>query len=203
VIPLNQLIPECLLALGGAYLLGNLAAYIRLRPAWRDAKEGHGGQAAAKRNAKQPQRAQAVERGAVKGGGGQAVNATTGTRGKAGRTGPGTGRGTRPAGTAPGQTGSGEGRRGRVRPESANAAAGQGPRGAKAAGSAGASAAGSESAGAKAAAGPRTGSSGRVNARVREPARSGSKLPSRTRVLTNVLIGLLISAAALATLIRG
>ncbi len=54
MIPLNQLLPECLLALGGAFLLGNLAAYIRLRPAWRDAKQtrrgqgGGGGRAAAK-----------------------------------------------------------------------------------------------------------------------------------------------------------
>jgi hypothetical protein len=205
VIPLNQLIPECLLALGGAYLLGNLAAYIRLRPAWRDAKEGHGGRAA-KRNAKQPQDARAVNHGEVKGGGGRAVNATTGTRGKAGRTGPRTGRGTRPAGTVPGQTGSGERRQGQVRPASANAADGSGSGSANAAdgsGSGSANAAGAKAAGAKAAAGPRAGSSGRVNARVPEPTRSGSKLPSRTRVLTNVLIGLLISAAALATLIRG
>jgi hypothetical protein len=35
---MNQLIPEVLLALGGAFLLGNLAAYVRLRPAWREAK---------------------------------------------------------------------------------------------------------------------------------------------------------------------
>jgi len=54
VIPLNQLVPECLLALGGAFLLGNLAAYIRLRPAWRDVKQtrrdqgGGGARAAAK-----------------------------------------------------------------------------------------------------------------------------------------------------------
>jgi hypothetical protein len=38
LIPLDQLIPEFLLALGGAFLLGNLAAYIRLRSAWREAK---------------------------------------------------------------------------------------------------------------------------------------------------------------------
>ncbi len=36
--PLSQLVPELLLALGGAFLLGNLAAYVRLRPAWREAK---------------------------------------------------------------------------------------------------------------------------------------------------------------------
>jgi hypothetical protein len=35
---MNQLIPEVLLALGGAFLLGNLAAYVRLRSAWREAK---------------------------------------------------------------------------------------------------------------------------------------------------------------------
>jgi hypothetical protein len=35
---LSQLVPELLLALGGAFLLGNLAAYVRLRPAWREAK---------------------------------------------------------------------------------------------------------------------------------------------------------------------
>jgi hypothetical protein len=38
VFPLSQLVPELLLALGGAFLLGNLAAYVRLRPAWREAK---------------------------------------------------------------------------------------------------------------------------------------------------------------------
>jgi hypothetical protein len=38
LIPLDQLIPEFLLALGGAFLLGNLAAYLRLRSAWREAK---------------------------------------------------------------------------------------------------------------------------------------------------------------------
>lgn len=104
MIPLNQLIPECLLALGGAFLLGNLAAYIRLRPAWRDAKHPRGGQAAKR--------------------------------------------------------------------------------------------------GAKAAAAPKRGAR-QVSARVRDPTASGSKLPSRTRVLVNVVIGLLITAAALATLIRG
>lgn len=39
LIPLSQLVPELLLALGGAFLLGNLAAYVRLRPAWREAKQ--------------------------------------------------------------------------------------------------------------------------------------------------------------------
>ena len=121
MIPLNQLIPECLLALGGAFLLGNLAAYIRLRPAWRDAEHPRGGQAA-KRGAK-------------------------GT--------------TKPRGTGSARSG-----------------------------------------GAKAAAGPKRGTSTQVSARVRDPTASGSKLPSRTRVLVNVLIGLVITAAALATLIR-
>lgn len=113
MIPLNQLIPECLLALGGAFMLGNLAAYIRLRPAWREAKDAPGTQHA--------------KRGA---------------------------NGTRPA-----------------------------KRGANGAVTARASR--------------------RVNARVREPTGPGSKLPSRTRVLANVMIGLVITVAALATLIRG
>jgi hypothetical protein len=149
VIPLNQLVPECLLALGGAFLLGNLAAYIRLRPAWRDAKQAQSG-SAAKRDAN----------GTAKG------TRTSRTTGKPGRAGS--------AERARGRGGSGDGPPGRVR-----------------------------SGGAKAAAGPRDGSSGRVTARVREPTASGSKLPSRTRVLANVLIGLVITVAALATLIRG
>ncbi|HZD02838.1 MAG TPA: hypothetical protein VFA46_22410 [Actinomycetes bacterium] len=36
---MDQLVPELLLALGGALLLGNLAAYMRLRSAWREAKQ--------------------------------------------------------------------------------------------------------------------------------------------------------------------
>jgi hypothetical protein len=39
LIPLDQLVPEFLLALGGAFLLGNLAAYLRLRSAWREARQ--------------------------------------------------------------------------------------------------------------------------------------------------------------------
>ncbi len=128
MIPLNQLIPECLLALGGAFLLGNLAAYIRLRPAWRDARQARGGQA--------------VKRGAN-------------TRTKAART--------RATANKPGATGA--------------------------------------TGGVKAAA-PRNGSSRRVSARAHEPTASPSKLPSRTRVLVNVLIGLLITVAALAALVR-
>jgi len=69
VIPLNQLVPECLLALGGAFLLGNLAAYIRLRPAWRDVKQtrrdqGGGGARAAAKSAstRLPSRARVLTR---------------------------------------------------------------------------------------------------------------------------------------------
>jgi hypothetical protein len=35
MIPMNELLPELLLALGGAYLLGNLAALVRSRRARR------------------------------------------------------------------------------------------------------------------------------------------------------------------------
>jgi hypothetical protein len=41
VIPLDQLVPELLLALGAALLLGNLAAYLRLRPRWRAGRPGN------------------------------------------------------------------------------------------------------------------------------------------------------------------
>jgi hypothetical protein len=183
VIPLNQLIPECLLALGGAFLLGNLAAYIRLRPAWRDAKEGGGA------------------RGARKGRGGPVANrdakAAEGHGGRVGTRGRG--------GSA-----ANEGRGGPAANQDARAAEGRadptpnlGRGGPAHKGDRGGSAAARGSGGAKAAEGPRGGSAGRVSARVREPTPSGAKLPSRTRVLTNVLIGLLISLAALATLIRG
>jgi hypothetical protein len=157
VIPLNQLIPECLLALGGAFLLGNLAAYIRLRPAWRDAKRGQGGEAP-KRNAK-------------------ATAGTTAT-GRSGRADP----------AARGSTGRdpAEGKSSRAQQGQARAQQGQARTGRV-----------------RAAAGPRAGSSGRVNARVREPTGPGQRLPSRARVLTNVVIGLVISVAALATLLRG
>jgi hypothetical protein len=151
VIPLNQLIPECLLALGGAFLLGNLAAYIRLRPAWRDAKRGNGGHATS-RDAK----------------------ATAGSKAPArsGRADP-----TAPRSTGPDAT---TGRSSRARRQG-QARAGR----------------------VRAADGPRVGSSGRVNARVREPTGMGQRLPSRARVLANVLIGLVITLAALATLLRG
>ena len=150
MIPLNQLIPECLLALGAAFLLGNLAAYVRLRPVWREAKEARGG-----RRGRSP--------------------AKSGNP----RTGSGSGRATsrNPRATS-----------GNRRAESGNPRARTGEP--------------SRPAGAKAAAAPRSGTSGRVNARVREPTPSRS-LPSRTRVLVNVMIGFVVTIAALAALIRG
>jgi hypothetical protein len=176
VIPLNQLIPECLLALGGAFLLGNLAAYIRLRPAWRDAKRGRGGQAA-ERGASATTKAARTGRAASRPRRAGAKASATGTRaggpGETGSTASKPGR-AGSAETTAGRTGSAEARPGKVR-----------------------------SGGVKAAAKPRAGSSKRVNARVREPTASGSKLPSQTRVLVNMLIGLMITVAALATLIRG
>jgi hypothetical protein len=163
VIPLNQLIPECLLALGGAFLLGNLAAYIRLRPAWRDAKQG-GGQRA-KRDARAVHGVPAAERDA-----------------RAGRGVPAAERDARAGRGVPAAKGDARVRRG-----------GQGTKGdAKV-----------KSGGAKAAARTRAGSSARVNSSVRAPTASGSRLPSRARVLANVIIGLVITVAALATLIRG
>jgi hypothetical protein len=195
VIPLNQLIPECLLALGGAFLLGNLAAYIRLRPAWREAKQGRGGQGAKGHS------------GA--GGGGQGAKGHTGAGG-GGRRAKGDARinsGTTTEASPPGRVGTtagrsvaGNQRRGQSRPGGANAAAGADH------GRTGSGKGAPErprSGGAKAAARTRAGSSGRVNARVREPTAPGSKLPPRARVLANVLIGLVITVAALATLIRG
>ncbi|SRR6266498_2600896 len=62
LIPLDQLIPEFLLALGGAFLLGNLAAYIRLRSAWREAKRA--GPSRAKQQGK-PSSTEAVRTKAV------------------------------------------------------------------------------------------------------------------------------------------
>lgn len=141
MIPLNQLIPECLLALGAAFLLGNLAAYVRLRPAWREAK---------------------------------AAGAKGGTSQGKGRKPDQSGASARAKGT--GKTAAAAGGR---RPERSG-----------------------RSPGVKAAATPTSGTSGRVNARVREPTAS-KPLPSRTRVLANVVIGFLVTVAALATLIRG
>jgi hypothetical protein len=133
VIPLNQLIPECLLALGAAFLLGNLAAYVRLRPAWREAKEARGGR-----------------------------------------------RGRSPAKSGNPRAKSGSGRATSRNPRSTS---GYPP---------------AESGNPRA----KTGTSGRVNARVREPMPSRS-LPSQTRVLVNVIIGFVVTIAALAALIRG
>jgi hypothetical protein len=115
LIPLDQLIPELLLALGGAFLLGNLAAYVRLRPAWREARQG--------------KRTPAEREGADTAAGG----AEGGGRRSSGR----------PAARAPGGQGTGTAR-----------------------------------------AGARTGS-----------------LPSRTRVLVNVIVGLVVTVASLAALI--
>jgi hypothetical protein len=120
LIPLDQLIPELLLALGGAFLLGNLAAYVRLRPAWREARQS-------KHTPAGREGADAAEGGPE-----------------------------------------GGGRRPSSRP-AARASGGQG--------------AGTTRAGARPA-GARTGS-----------------LPSRTRVLVNVLVGLVVTVASLAALI--
>jgi hypothetical protein len=120
LIPLDQLIPELLLALGGAFLLGNLAAYVRLRPAWR----------AARQNKRAP----------------------------AGR------------GGADGASGGAEG--GGRRSSSTPAAKASGGQGA-----------------------------GTTQASPRPPgARTGS-LPSRTRVLVNIIVGLVVTVASLAALI--
>jgi hypothetical protein len=146
VIPLNQLIPECLLALGAAFLLGNLAAYVRLRPAWREAKDGRG-----------------APRGKSRAKSARPRRISTGD-------GPGKASGRRSTGDGPGNSASNPRER---RPG-----------------------------GAKAAAGPGSGGSGPVSARVREPTPSKS-LPSRTRVLVNMMIGLVVTVAALAALIRG
>jgi hypothetical protein len=120
LIPLDQLIPELLLALGGAFLLGNVAAYVRLRPAWREAK--------------QSKRAPAGRDGAE----------------------------------GPADGAEGGGRRSSSRP-AAKASGGQG--------------AGTTQASARPA-GVRTG-----------------PLPSRTRVLVNVIVGLVVTVASLAALI--
>jgi hypothetical protein len=189
VIPLNQLIPECLLALGAAFLLGNLAAYVRLRPAWREAKEPRGG-----RRGRSPAKSR---------------NPRTGSGN------PRTTSGNRRPGSANPRTTSGS-----PRTESGNPRAKTGEPGGPAAAAKGQAKnrpgappstgnGGSvsqppdrRSAGAKTAAAARSGQSGRVNARVREPTHSRS-LPSRTRVLVNVMIGFVVTIAALAALIRG
>jgi hypothetical protein len=161
VIPLNQLIPECLLALGAAFLLGNLAAYVRLRPAWREAKEARGG-----RRGRSPAKS------------GNPRAGSRSPRAKAGA----------PSGPAAAAKGQAKNRPGE-RPQAGNGGSASQPPDRR-------------SAGARAAAAPRSGTSGRVNARVREPTPSRS-LPSRTRVLVNVMIGFVVTIAALAALIRG
>jgi hypothetical protein len=186
VIPLNQLIPECLLALGGAFLLGNLAAYVRLRPAWREAKEAgaaRGGRSPAKSDnprtrSGNPRTGSRDSRAT----GGNSRAASGNPRAKTGEPG-------RPAARAKGQA---KGRPGES-PATGNGSS---------AGSSASQPPDRRSAGAKAVAAPRSGTSGRVNARVREPTPSRS-LPSRTRVLVNVTIGFLVTIAALAALIRG
>jgi hypothetical protein len=119
LIPLDQLIPEFLLALGGAFLLGNLAAYIRLRSAWREAKQA--GQSRVEEEGRPP--------------GAKAPGAKA------------------PGAKAPG----------------AKAVGAKAP---------GAKAVGAKGAGARA-----------------------TTLPSRTRVLANVVVGLVVTAASLAALI--
>jgi hypothetical protein len=198
VIPLNQLIPECLLALGAAFLLGNLAAYVRLRPAWREAKEARGRSSAKSRNprtgsgsARASRNPQATSGNARPTSGNrrpQRANqrATSGNpRTESGNRRARTGEPSGPAAAAKGQAkteagepaSTGNGRSASQPPDR-------------------------RSAGAKAAAAPRSGTSGRVDARVREPTSSKS-LPSRTRVLVNVMIGFVVTVAALAALIRG
>jgi hypothetical protein len=203
VIPLNQLIPECLLALGAAFLLGNLAAYVRLRPAWREAKEARGGrrgQSPAK--SRNPRTESGNPR--TKSGSARATSpnprATSGNPGTEGGNARSTSGNRRPGSANPrAKTGEPSG--------PAAAAKGQAKNRPGAPPTAGNGSSASQpperrSAGAKAAAAPRSGTSGRVNARVREPTPSRS-LPSRTRVLVNVMIGFVVTIAALAALIRG
>jgi hypothetical protein len=175
VIPLNQLIPECLLALGAAFLLGNLAAYVRLRPAWREAKEARSG-----RRDRSPAKSGNPR---AKSGSGRATSRTP--RATSGNPRAKTGESSRPAAAAKGQAKTGPGEP----PSTGNGSSASQPPDRR-------------SAGAKAAAASRSGASGRVNARVREPMPSRS-LPSRTRVLVNVMIGFVVTIAALAALIRG
>jgi hypothetical protein len=162
VIPLNQLIPECLLALGGAFLLGNLAAYIRLRPAWRDAKRARSG-----RMDKQDTRT--VTNGRVNPSTGGKAGAASAGATDARQGGPGRNAGATRAGTA--RTVGAESGVSRTRVTKA--------------------------------VDPKTSGSKAAGGKRKAPATAGSKLPSRTRVLANVVIGLLITVAALATLIRG
>ncbi len=175
MIPLNQLIPECLLALGAAFLLGNLAAYVRLRPAWREAKEAGGD-----RRGRSPAKRGNPRTGS---GGTRATSRNLGTKGGNPRAETG-----EPGGSAAAAKGQARNRPG-APPATGNGSSASQPPARK-------------RAGAKAAAAPGSGTSGRVNARVREPTPSRS-LPSRTRVLVNVMIGFVVTIAALAALIRG
>ena len=202
MIPLNQLIPECLLALGAAFLLGNLAAYVRLRPAWREAKEARGGrrgQSPAKsRNPRTESGNPRTKSGSARATSPnpRATSANPGTEGGNARS---TSGNRRPGSAKP---------RAKTGEPSGPAAAAKGQAknrpGERQAGNGGSASQPPDrrSAGAKAAAAPRSGTSGRVNARVREPTPSRS-LPSRTRVLVNVMIGFVVTIAALAALIRG
>jgi hypothetical protein len=178
VIPLNQLIPECLLALGGAFLLGNLAAYIRLRPAWRDAKRARDGRLAKQDTGTAangvPAASAAGQAGAVGPGATDSGRDTSGTRG-------------RPSTT---RRGSGAARAGTARTVGAESGVSN-ARVTKAVDP--------KSGGSRPAPGKRKAASG---SGAKLPSGSGAKLPSRARVLANVVIGLLITVVALATLIR-
>lgn len=182
MIPLNQLIPECLLALGAAFLLGNLAAYVRLRPAWREAKEARGG-----RRGRSPARSRNPRTG---GGSARATNRNPRTTSGSPRTESGNPRAKtgEPGGPAAAAKGRAKNRPGAPPSTDNGGSLSQPPD--------------RRSAGAKTAAAARSGQSGQVNARVREPTPSRS-LPSRTRVLVNVMIGFVVTIAALAALIRG
>ena len=192
MIPLNQLIPECLLALGGAFLLGNLAAYIRLRPAWREAKRARGG-----RPAEQSP--------------GTVANGTAGASPAPETGATGSGATERAGGAAERGRGADEPSRGGAGPTRRTSRTGT--RHSTARRSSGATRAGTaRTVGADSGASrtrvtkavyPKP--SGSRPAGGKRPAQtaSGTKLPSRARVLGNVVIGLAISLAALATLIRG
>ena len=186
MIPLNQLIPECLLALGGAFLLGNLAAYIRLRPAWREAKRARGGRVA-------KQATQTVANG-------QAHASATPEAGAlgAGGTEPSPGRpGTeRRHGASP--SSSGATRAGTARTVGADSGVSK-TRVTKAVDpkSTGSISGVSKSSVSK------SGGSKPAGGKQKATSASSTKLPSRARVLANVVVGLVITVAALATLIRG
>jgi hypothetical protein len=195
VIPLNQLIPECLLALGGAFLLGNLAAYIRLRPAWREAKRARGGRAA--------------EQGPRNVANGMADASPAPKTGAARSSGTEPARSTAEPGRGTGEPGRGAGeptrRTSRTGARNSTARRGSGATRAGTTGTVGANSGASRTRVTKAVDPKPSGSrpaGGKVPAR-KGTSGSGTKLPSRARVLANVVIGLAITLAALATLIRG